>query len=85
LLAWASEYLGKLGDSMKKQGLSVTTNVRRGDPAGAIIEFTKANAGSLIVMSTHGRSGVGRMVLGSVADRVIRQGGEPVLVLPSKR
>jgi len=33
-------------------------------------------------MSTHGRSGVGRWVMGSVADRVVRQGGEPVLVFP---
>ncbi|MBI3742697.1 MAG: universal stress protein [Chloroflexi bacterium] len=85
MVTWASEYLGKLQDSIQKQGLSATANVRRGDPAAAIIDFAKASPGSLIVMSTHGRSGVGRMVLGSVADRVIRQGGEPVLVLPSKR
>ena len=48
--------------------------------AQSIIDRAAAQP-SLVVMTTHGRSGVGRMVLGSVTDRVIRHSNTPVLVI----
>ena len=59
----------------------VSQTVGEGDAADQIIEAAQQTKHSLIAMSTHGRSGVGRLVLGSVADRVIRQSGDPVFVI----
>jgi nucleotide-binding universal stress UspA family protein len=49
-----------------------------------IIEFVETNNVDLIIMSTHGRTGVGRLLLGSVTERVIRQSPCPVMVVPAK-
>ena len=49
-----------------------------------IIEFAETNKVDLIVMSTHGRTGVGHFLLGSIAERVIRQAPCPVMVVPVK-
>jgi nucleotide-binding universal stress UspA family protein len=59
----------------------VSYAVSQGDAADQIIETAHQTQDSLIAMSTHGRSGVGRWILGSVADRVIRQSGDPVFVI----
>ena len=55
-------------------------HVTNGNIAQAIIDRASAQP-SLVVMTTHGRSGVGRMVLGSVTDRVLRHSNLPVLVI----
>ena len=56
--------------------------VREGRPAAEIVQAARElGGGALIAMSTHGRTGLGRLVLGSVADEVIRTAGLPVLVL----
>lgn len=52
-----------------------------GDPGSNIAEVASKNNASLIVISSHGRSGVARMLLGSVAERVLRLAPCPVLVL----
>lgn len=52
-----------------------------GKPAAQIIDYANRNPFNLIVMATHGRSGIRRCVLGSVADRVVSQGNTPVLVV----
>jgi nucleotide-binding universal stress UspA family protein len=49
-----------------------------------IIEFAEANNVNLIVMSTHGRTGMKHFLLGSIAERVIRQAPCPVMVIPVK-
>jgi nucleotide-binding universal stress UspA family protein len=61
---------------------SVEALAYAGDPAGLIVDEARARPASLIVMSTHGRSGVGELVYGSVAGEVIRQAESPVLVIP---
>ena len=50
-----------------------------------IIEFAKAQNVDLIVMSTHGRTGLSRMLIGSVAEHVVRQADRPVLTVPEAR
>ena len=57
-----------------------TRRIRHDDPAQAIIDRT-ANGATLVVMTTHGRTGIGRLVLGSVTDQVVRHGSAPVLVV----
>jgi universal stress protein A len=57
--------------------------VRRGDPATEIVKFAKENAVDMIVMTTHGRSGISRLLMGSVAEHVVRRAPCPVLTLKS--
>lgn len=63
--------------------MATISEVRAGDPASEILAATAGQANPIIVMSTHGRSGIGRWLIGSVADRVVRGGGAPVLMLRS--
>ena len=53
-----------------------------GEPHNAMSEWAKANGVDLIVMSTHGRSGISRAMLGSVTERVLRHAPCPVLAVP---
>lgn len=55
-----------------------------GQVASNICDFAKKDAFDLIVMATHGNSGVAGLILGSVTDRVIREASCPVLVVPPK-
>jgi universal stress protein A len=59
----------------------ITTEVRTGHVARAVLEFAKENAIDLIVMGTHGRTGLAHVVMGSVAERVVRLAPCPVLTL----
>jgi nucleotide-binding universal stress UspA family protein len=59
----------------------ITTMVREGDIAEEILQFASEIPGTLVAMTTHGRSGVQRWTLGSIADRVMRHSSEPVLML----
>ena len=55
--------------------------VEMGNPDRAILEYAEEHDIDLIVMSTHGRSGVGRFLMGSVTEQVIRDGEIPVLAV----
>jgi len=63
--------------------LAVREIVELGDPYRLIVEWVKKHAVDLIVMSTHGRSGLPRMMLGSVTERVLRNAHCPVLAIPT--
>ncbi|MBI3742691.1 MAG: universal stress protein [Chloroflexi bacterium] len=82
LAAHAAKYLDGVRWGLHSRGLRVATHVLEGYAPDQIIEHTRLASDSLIVMSTHGQSGVGRWVLGSVADRVIRGAERPVLIVP---
>ena len=78
----AEEYLAIKESQLHAWGINKVARFSiLADAAEQIIETAQKTPLSLIVMSTHGRSGIGRWVLGSVAGRVIRQSGEPVLVV----
>jgi len=77
----AQEYLASLAVELRNRGARVETSVRRGDPPDEIIAGARAAGADLIAMSTHGRSGLGRLVFGSVAEAVLRQAGIPVFLL----
>jgi nucleotide-binding universal stress UspA family protein len=80
--AQAKEYLYKVSGNLGQQGLpSVEVRLLHGNAAGAIVDLARETPNSLVTMTTHGRSGVGRWVLGSVTGRVVRHSGVPVLVV----
>lgn len=60
----------------------VRVTVEVGDPATTIAERARSAGADLVVMGTHGRTGARRVVLGSVAERVVRLAPCPVLVIP---
>ena len=65
-------------------GLKVRQMVDAGQPFGAIVDCAEKEGVDLIVMSSHGRSGLSRMLIGSVTDKILRGGRCPVLVVPAK-
>ena len=65
-----------------RPGVSVVTATAGGDPAREIVKYATRHAIDLIVLGAHGRSGVSRMLLGSVAERVARTAPCPVLTVP---
>lgn len=62
-------------------GSAVRINVRRGKPAETIVEAAGGSEGTLITMATHGRSGIRRWLLGSVAEKVLRATANPLLLV----
>lgn len=78
----AEEYLAGVTARLTERGLGkAETSVWYGPPAPAIIEAARMQEVDLIVMTTHGRSGLGRLILGSVAESVLRGTGTPILLL----
>lgn len=77
----AVTYLNTVAGRLKGQGLEVTTATAMGSMASCIVEYAEANQIDLIAMCTHGRTGLARWALGSVADRVLRAGSTPILLL----
>lgn len=61
--------------------LDLETSLVEGSPAKEICRYATANDCDVIVMGTHGRSGVDRLLLGSVAERVVRSSEIPVLTI----
>ncbi len=66
---------------LRELGIKAEPLVLRGDPAAALLDVLGRQIGALTVMSTHGRSGIARALLGSVTDRIIRSGVGPVIVV----
>lgn len=75
------EYLQRKAAELTAQGIPVALSVRSGEPAAELARHAAAEAIDLVVMTTHGRGGVSRLWLGSVADRMIRKSERPVLLL----
>jgi nucleotide-binding universal stress UspA family protein len=82
LEADAAAYLNKIESRLKRKKLSVETAVILGIPADVILDFASQHKIDLIIMSTHGRSGISRWFFGSVAEKVIRHSTVPVLISP---
>jgi len=80
----AQAYLDAISLDLKQSGAQVTTLTQPGAAAEVILEAIDREGADLIAMSTHGRSGLGRLLLGSVADRVLHLAQVPVFLLRSK-
>jgi nucleotide-binding universal stress UspA family protein len=77
----AEGYLRAVAGRLHARGLSVTWKVWYDEPARAIADAARYNDVGLIVMSTHGRGGVNRLLFGSVAETLVRQAPVPVLLV----
>jgi nucleotide-binding universal stress UspA family protein len=79
------KYLANIAEELKKTGLRVTATVRTGQQVAAeIIDLAKEVGADLIVMCTHGRSGITRWVLGSTAHKVLIRAETPILLIRSR-
>ena len=80
--ARAMQYLLKVKEELRQMGVSsVEETLLHGDPGGAIVDLAREIPNSLVAMTTHGRSGLGRWLLGSVAAQAVRHSGVPVVVI----
>ena len=77
----AEEYLAPLAVDLRNKGVRVDTRVEHGMPAAAIVDAAREVQADLIAMTTHGRSGLRRLVFGSVAEAVLRHSDIPVFLL----
>ncbi len=79
--AAAESYLRGKVDLLTHENLNVEFAILRGSVAESIIEYANSNGVDLIIISTHGRSGVSRWIRGSVADRLLRASCIPILMI----
>ena len=77
--------LSKLKDECDKKGIKVKTILTHGEPVSVILETIKEGGHDLIIMGTHGKSGLTRLVLGSIAENVVRKSDIPVLLYHCKK
>ena len=75
------DYLNQVAQRLRSQDYQVVTAIRFGQPADEIITYAQEAGCDLVAMSTHGRSGLGRWVYGSVADKVLRGCAVPTLLV----
>ncbi|MEM7119467.1 MAG: universal stress protein [Chloroflexota bacterium] len=77
----AADYLQKLVNQQHNSPVEVQARLLRGEAADTILYFAKKHGADLIVMSSHGRSGLSRFFLGSVAEQIMRQATCATLVI----
>jgi nucleotide-binding universal stress UspA family protein len=77
----AERRLAEAAEGLAREGLTVETVAREGDPAGVVAEEARARGVDLIAMGTHGRSGLRHLLLGSTAERVVQHAPCPVLTI----
>lgn len=79
--AVATDYLENVAAPLQARGFACEVTVARGDPAEEIIAAAGEGDGTLIVMSTHGHTGLKRLRMGSVAQHVLRHAAVPTLIV----
>jgi len=77
----AQQHLDDLAARLQKDGVEASTALRLGDAVDQILSTIAREGADLVVMGTHGRSGLARLVVGSVTEKVVRQSPVPVLTL----
>ena len=80
--AEARKYFAGVQEDLQNQGIDdVEVHLLWGHAASSIVDLARDTPNSLVVLTTHGYSGPNRWVMGSVADQIVRQAGEPVLLI----
>jgi len=79
------EYLKEVIQQLAERGTKATYEVMTGEPADKIVQYAEEKKASLIAMSTHGRTGLARWVMGSVADKVVHSASMPVWLVRSSK
>jgi len=75
------DYLERVASRLKHAGVEFRTEVLTGSVADRLADYTETHGIDLIIIATHGRSGISRWVRGSIADRVLRFSRVPVLMV----
>ncbi|HYC32209.1 MAG TPA: universal stress protein [Gemmatimonadales bacterium] len=79
----ALDYVEEIAEGLRKQGVAATGEALIGaSPAGVLLERGRADRGTILAVGTRGLGGVKRLMLGSVADKLVRRAAVPVLVVP---
>ena len=81
-LDFIQRYLESVAGALNGQGLRAKFIVSGTDPTRQIVEVAKSEAANMIMIATHGRGGFDRLMLGSVADSVIKAAQCPIFVVP---
>jgi nucleotide-binding universal stress UspA family protein len=81
----ARGYLDALAHRVRAGGLDVTTSVGRGEPAQGVLEWAARAGADIIVMATHGRTGLDAVFSGSVASRIVARFPRPLLLVRAPR
>lgn len=79
----ARNYLNQLVQRLKDDGIVAQAEVLFGNDITELVKYADSNQVDLIVIATHGRSGMGRWVWGGIADRILRSASVPVLMVRS--
>lgn len=79
----AQLYLNEVAKALRDEGFRATVVVGTGSPAEQITNYARGNNVDIIAMSTHGRTGLSRVIMGSVAGTVLRTAGRPILLVQS--
>ena len=81
-LRTAEAEMAAVAENLRTDRLTVSTRVEVRDPVDLVLDVARLDAADLIVMSTHGRSGIGRYLYGSIADALLRWAEIPLLLVP---
>jgi nucleotide-binding universal stress UspA family protein len=79
--AEAKKYLSEVVNRVKLAGINVQAQIIKGKAADSLALYADKNGVDLILIATHGRSGVSRWVWGSVADKILRSASVPVMMI----
>ncbi|HID47242.1 MAG TPA: universal stress protein [Methanothermococcus okinawensis] len=79
------EAFKKIEEIARELGVKITTEILEGNPAREIVEYGERKGVDLIVMGTSGKSGIDRLLLGSVAEKVSRKAQCPVLLVKMRK
>ena len=77
----AEDYLARVGTRLKREAAALHSEVLVGRVSESLVDYAEQKEVDLIVIATHGRSGVTRWVRGSVADKILRSANVPVLMV----
>jgi nucleotide-binding universal stress UspA family protein len=83
-IAEVKDSFGKIAEELKADGISSSQVIVKGYAANEILDYAEKNNVDLIIMSSHGSSGIVRWAIGSVTDKVIHHAAAPVLVVAPK-
>jgi len=80
LVTWGKDILTRTEKRLANEGVAVRSVLLEGNPSEVIIDYAAKNGVDLIIMSTHGHSGLTRLAFGSVANKVVNSSPVPVLI-----
>ena len=78
----AEDYLKTILARLQESGITITTEVRRGDPAASVVDAAEEAGADLIILGTHGKAGMDAFWSGSVAPKISSRSSVPLLLVP---